>query len=163
MDLSLLWRKFNDPVQPHAEMPPPVREKLDLAMARRSLMKVRFVDPDLEKHEFSGPCMRFNSQTMLLDVTPHPARREWLDAPVYVNFKESDGHKVSYCQFASRIREMSRHGDSFGLILDSPMEIGSGERRSFFRITPPPDTVCALSAWQMEPGLPAPASEPRNP
>ena len=156
MDLSLLWRKFNDPVQPHAEMPPPVREKLDLAMARRSLMKVRFVDTTLSEHEFSGPCMHFNAQTMFLDVPPYPTRREWLDAPVYVNFKESDGDKVSYRQFASRIREMPRQGDRFGLILDAPMEIGSGERRSFFRITPSPDTVCALSAWQMEPGLPAP-------
>ena len=156
MDLSLLWRKFNDPDQPHAEMPPPVREKLDLAMARRSLMKVRFVDTALSEHEFSGPCMRFNSQTVLLDVSPHPARQEWLDAPVYVNFKESDGDKVSYCQFASRIREMPCRDDNFALILDAPAEIGSGERRSFFRITPPPDTVCALSAWQTEPGAPAP-------
>ena len=137
-------------------MPPPVREKLNLAMARRSLMKVRFVDTALSEHEFSGPCMHFNAQTIFLDVPPYPTRREWLDAPVYVNFKESDGDKVSYRQFASRIREMPRQGDRFGLILDAPMEIGSGERRSFFRITPPPDTVCALSAWQMEPGLPAP-------
>lgn len=157
MDLSLLWRKFNDPAQPQAEMPPPVREKLDLAMARRSLMKVRFVDAALSEHEFSGPCMRFNSQTVLLDVSPHPARQEWLDAPVYVNFKESDGDKVSYCQFASRIREMPCQQDKFALLLDAPAEIGSGERRSFFRITPPPDTICALSAWQVEPGAPAPS------
>ena len=157
MDLSLLWREFNDLGQPHAEMPPTVREKLDQAVARRSLMKVRFVDTAQSEHLFSGPCTRFDSQTVLLDVSPHPARQEWLDAPVYVNFRENNGDKISYCQFASRIREMSCHKDRFGLILDAPAEIGSGERRSFFRITPPPDTVCALSAWQVEPGAPAPA------
>ena len=153
--LSLL--RFKKPAGMHSV----VRSLLEHAMEQRSLMKVEFTDRELTDRSYSGPCMEFTEDTMLVGIGLCDAIHSWTGDPVLVSFKIDSRGASSYYQFASHLRGMVPSIGGFGLLLDAPTEIVSNQKRGCVRITPRPEVVLGVGLWRLNPKKARPADPTR--
>ena len=131
------------------------RELLERAIDQRSVMVVEFADPALSHGRSFGPCAEVGRRGVLIDVSLSKERTGWIGETVLVSFKIDSKNSSSYYQFTSRLRSLPRSIGGFGMLLEVPTEIVSGQHRHFVRISPRLDAVYGIGLW------PLPHTQPR--
>ena len=139
------------PSRKRSGLHPAVRGLLEQAVDQRSVMQVVFTDPELAAGRFTGPCAEFDEKTVLVDVALHKNLSEWIGEAVQVSFKIDSRRLSSYYQFASHVRALSRFGTGFGMVLATPEEILSNQKRSFVRISPSKEVIFGVGIWELKP------------
>jgi hypothetical protein len=126
---------------------------LERAMALRHIMLICFTKND-NAASFAGPCIHIDQRHLLIDIgdVGNFARKSSLGRMigenVLIRFNMKEGG-TSYYQFSSRVRDvLSRHGRT-ELVFELPDELGSGQRRGFFRFVPHEYNVRVFRAWRL--------------
>ena len=128
-----------------------VRDLLEQAMDQRSAMLVEFTAHDLTSGRFCGPCVNFDENSVLIDVSLHKELAEWIGEAVLVSFRIDNKGASSYYQFTSRLRSLPRSVGGFGMLLDAPAEIIPNQKRSFVRIAPVKEDTFGVGVWLLDP------------
>ena len=130
---------------------PVVRDLLEQAMDQRSIMSVEFTATDLTGWRFFGPCVNFDEETALIDVSLHKGLAEWIGEAVLVSFRLDNKGTSSYYQFTSHLRSLPRSGGDFWMQLDTPAEIIPNQKRSFVRVAPDKEDTYGVGVWLLDP------------
>ena len=141
---------------------PVVRDLLEQAMDQRSAILVEFTDHDLAGGRFCGPCVNFDENTVLIDVSLHKELAEWIGETVLASFKIDNKGASSYYQFASHLRALPRSGGSFGMLLDIPAEIIPNQKRSFVRVAPVKDDTFGVGVWLLNAAMKGRPDDPAS-
>ncbi|MDR0239762.1 MAG: hypothetical protein LBI88_05980 [Deltaproteobacteria bacterium] len=132
------------------DLHPVMQNLLDQAVDQRSVMSVEFLDQELAGGRFSGPCVKFDAQTVLVDVSLNKEVDEWIGETVLVGFRLDNKGTSSYYQFVSQLRELPRCTGGFGMLLDTPAEIVPSQKRSFIRLTPSREAIFGIGIWPLK-------------
>ena len=135
----------------HVGRYPVVRRLLEQAIDQRSVMVVEFTAHDVAEGHFFGPCADFDEKTVLIDAALHQELPGCIGKPVLVSFRIDNKGISSYYQFTSCLCGLPRSGGGFGLLLDTPAEIRSNQKRSFVRITPRQELTFGVGIWRLQP------------
>ena len=138
------------------DLHPVVQSLLDQAVEQRSVMFVEFLDPELAGGRFSGACVEFDEQTMLVDVSLHKEIDEWIGETVLVGFRLDNKGTSSYYQFASQLRGLPGSLGGFSMLLDTPAEIIPSQKRRFIRLTPFKEAIFGVGIWPLKTMRPRP-------
>ncbi|MCL1985291.1 MAG: hypothetical protein FWG59_02445 [Betaproteobacteria bacterium] len=136
---------------------PVVRELLNQAIDQRSIMLVEFTGLDTAGGRFFGPCVKFDEHTLLIDVSLPKALPAWTNRTVSVNFDINYKGISSYYQYMSQLRELPRLAGGYGMLLDTPAEILSNQKRSFVRVAPLKEVTFGIGIWPLDPAQERPS------
>ena len=149
----LVWRSH---LGRRGAMSPVVRDLLRRATERGAYMTLEFEEQGHDAESLLGPCLDFDQHTVWIDIGRGRNRPEWEGASIHVSFQLNDLKATTYHQFTSLVRGTTRRDGVLCLLLHTPEEIPSGQKRQFVRILPLQDAVLELDAWIYERDAPRP-------
>lgn len=157
--LRSLQKLFSPRADKDAVLRSLVNDLLDLAVRQRSVLSLRFGRAEASTRRLSGPCGGFDQSVVLVDVDL-PKDFGWAGEIVDVEFLVKEQRDtVSLYRFTSQIRGATSRKNGFGLLLDRPSEIVSGQKRQFVRLSATPEMILGLDIWMPPPASSMPAQE----
>lgn len=139
-----------------SSVPSLVCNLLKQAVEQGNYMSVEFAADHVNGERLLGSCLDFDEQTLCIDIGHGTGNPEWADVVITINFRINSKKSTSYYQFDTRLQGITRREGKLCLLLDTPKEILSGQRRQFVRILPLQESIADLRVWIFENDAPRP-------
>ncbi|MDO5483311.1 MAG: hypothetical protein Q4F27_00215 [Desulfovibrionaceae bacterium] len=130
-----------------------------LVTARRQdrCFDLKYVGSDGSIHRMTGMMHEVRGDTVCIRI-PHEVP-SWNNPQVDVYFQVEMPTGIIFYKFCSALRDarQEEEGEDTLVLLDAPLNLEVGQRRSFMRVTPPPSAIRFIGIWPMV-GRPAPGT-----
>lgn len=127
-----------------------VTEMLELAMDQRNIFRLELQSNEFKGYRIEGLCTKFDQQHIYLDTSGAFVSQKLRGEQALVYFQNMYRKKRSFFQFYTHITHVENRGGRHILRLAMPTALDTGQKRSFFRLTPAQDVVLGLGIWPMQ-------------
>lgn len=131
-----------------------IRELLESAQAQNELFDVSVKHKSAKHNALSGMLASTDGALeleILSYVSPELVGEE---VEVFFRIRSADG--FGFYKFSSTVRRVQGNIEKSRVTLDFPTDISTGQKRQFFRVNPPKETVRVIGLWELPAGKPPP-------
>ncbi|MBQ9453339.1 MAG: PilZ domain-containing protein [Desulfovibrio sp.] len=131
-----------------------MHELLETAQGQNELFDISVKRKDAKHNALSGMLSSVGDtleMEILSYVSPELSGEE---VEVYFRIRSTDG--LAFYKFTSTVQHVQGNIEKSRISLQFPADITAGQKRQFFRVNPPKETVRVIGLWDLPVGKPAP-------